>query len=429
MRAKSSFSSHVLRRARGDDLLGEDVERPRGVRRLVENSGADAANDRGALRELVEREGEDTPLRRLAQRMAGAADALEECRDRARGPDLDDEIHVADVDAELERGRGDEGAELSGLEALFGVEPPRPGQAAVVARDRVLADQARELGGDALGHLAGVDEDERRAVCSHELGHAGVDLLPLLVGADRREGGRRDLDAEIERAESPGVDQRARAIGPDQKPADAIERLLCGREADALDRPPDETLQPLEREGEVAAALVPSQGVDLVHDDGSNRRKHLPAAGAAEQDVEGLGRRHEDVGRAARHRLAIFLGRVARAHENADVGKRRIGFADFQERALEVLLDVVREGLQGRDVQDLRLVGKAFSLAKERVDCREEGGERLARPGGRSDQGVEPGADRRPAFPLRGSRLAQAGREPRGDGGVERCQVRHKRAC
>ena len=52
-----------------------------------------------------------------------------------------DEVHVADVDAELERGRGHERAQLPGLQPLLGVEPALAREAAVVAGDRVLAQE------------------------------------------------------------------------------------------------------------------------------------------------------------------------------------------------------------------------------------------------------------------------------------------------
>ncbi len=49
-----------------------------------------------------------------------------------RRRDLADEVHVADVDAELERGRGHERLQLAGLQALLRVEAMLPREAAVV---------------------------------------------------------------------------------------------------------------------------------------------------------------------------------------------------------------------------------------------------------------------------------------------------------
>ena len=58
--------------------------------------------------------------------VAGAADALQERRDAVRRSNLADEIDVADVDAELERRRRDERAQLPVLQPRFGVEAASP---------------------------------------------------------------------------------------------------------------------------------------------------------------------------------------------------------------------------------------------------------------------------------------------------------------
>jgi hypothetical protein len=54
--------------------------------------------ERRRLHELVEREREDPALRNAIERVARAADALEQRRDRARRAHLDHEVDLADVD-------------------------------------------------------------------------------------------------------------------------------------------------------------------------------------------------------------------------------------------------------------------------------------------------------------------------------------------
>ena len=182
------------------------------------------------------------------------------------------EIDVADVDAELERRGGDERLELARLEPLLGVEPARGREAAVMARDVVLAEPRAEARRDALGHLARVDEDERGPMLAHELGDALVDLLPHLVRADRRERRRRHLDREIEVAKVPGVDERALASAPTRNRATSSSGF-CVAERPMRCRgfgPPVERLEPLERKREVRAALVARERVDLVDDDGAS---------------------------------------------------------------------------------------------------------------------------------------------------------------
>ena len=72
------------------------------------------------------------------------------------------------------------------------------------------------------------------------------------------------------------------------------------------------------------------------------------------------GRRHHDVRRCAPHARALGLRRVAGAHHGADrhIGQaeRRELVADALERRLEIAMDVVRQRLQRRDVDDARLI-------------------------------------------------------------------------
>src|SRR5437667_459945 len=79
---------------------------------------------------------------------------------------------------ELQRGGRNERPEAARLQPLLGVEPPLPRKTAVMARHGVLSEELRELSGDALGHLARIHEDQRRAVLAHQLGDPKVDLLP-----------------------------------------------------------------------------------------------------------------------------------------------------------------------------------------------------------------------------------------------------------
>src|SRR6185437_16230752 len=94
-----------------------------------------AVEQRDGFGEIVARERKETALGRAPDRMAGAADALQEGRDRARRTDLADEVDVADVDAELERGGRHQRPEFAPLEPLLGGEPQLLGHAAVMRGD------------------------------------------------------------------------------------------------------------------------------------------------------------------------------------------------------------------------------------------------------------------------------------------------------
>ena len=105
--------------------------------------------------------GKMTPLRRLADLVAGPADALEPAGDRPRRLDLDDEVDRAHVDAQLEAGRGHERGQPALLERLLDLQPLLARERAVVGADELLAGQLVELQRQALGQPAAVGEDDR----------------------------------------------------------------------------------------------------------------------------------------------------------------------------------------------------------------------------------------------------------------------------
>ena len=188
---------------------------------------------------------------------------------------------------------------------------------------------------------------------------------------------------------------------------------------------PQSAVQPLQRQRQMRAALVRRDGVDLVDDDGARGLEHRAARLGAEQDVERLRRRDDDVRRAATRSIPLARRRVAGAHPAADldVGQPLLAqrLADAGQRRLEVALDVVRQRLERRDVDDLGLVLEPAlePLPHERVDRGEERGQRLAGAGRRGDQHVPPGLDRRPSLGLRRRGGSEAAGKPRGDRGMK----------
>jgi hypothetical protein len=301
-----------------DELLREDVEGPRRDRERVERALAHRADEGRALDELVPRQREHSPLRRRAERVARAADALEQRRDRARRADLHDELDGADVDPELE-GRGrDDAADLGALEPRLGRQPQRARQAAVVCGDPLLAEPRRELVREALDEAACVDEDDRRAVREDERRDPIVDLVELGVRRDGAEGLARDLDRELDVPPRAGVDDDGPGARTDEEPRDELDRALRRREADAHRRARDERVEALEAQREVCAPLVADDRVDLVDDHGVDACEPFARPRRGQQDVERLGRRDEDVRRALRHLRALARGGVAGADADAD---------------------------------------------------------------------------------------------------------------
>ena len=285
-----------------------------------------------------------------------------------------------------------------------------------------------------LGAAAAVDEDDRRGVFLHQPQHLRVDrrpdraagrlaagdrleLRPLaaLVGLDHRLD--RDMDLQVELLGGAGVDHRHLPARAAEVAADLLERALGGREADPLrvgallDR-----RQALEGQGEVAATLGRSDGVDLVDDHRLDVGEGLGRT-RGEHQVERLRGGDEDVRRVAPHPRPLLLRRVAGAHRDVDIG------ADPAQRRDQVLLDVVGQRLERRDVDDpgsallLRLIRDP--LGDEPVDSPQEGGERLARAGGGADQDVLAPGDRRPGLSLGVGRRLEGLRAPVSDGGSE----------
>src|SRR5262249_40849673 len=106
----------------GDDLLREHIERTLGDQETVELAAMDAVQKCRAFDELVARKRKQAAFGRAVDGGARASDALKKGRDRARRAELADEVHVTDIDAELERRGGDERFQLAVFQALLGIE-------------------------------------------------------------------------------------------------------------------------------------------------------------------------------------------------------------------------------------------------------------------------------------------------------------------
>ncbi len=241
----------------------------------------------------------------------------------------------------------------------------------------------------------------------------GVELQGR-VGLDHGLHGH--VDAQVERLAHAGVDHRAVAAGADEKARHLVEGPLRRRQADPLHVAARLPGQPLQGHREVGAALGLRHRVDLVDDDpfrAGEQRSRL----RREHQVERFRRGDQHVGRVAQHRRPLALRRVAGAHAHADVR------ADAAQRRPQIALDVVAERLERRDVDEpeLALAGvRRRRLGDEAVERPQKGGKRLAGAGGRRDQSMGAGGDRRPCLDLRGRGLRERPREPLTDLGSER---------
>ena len=209
----------------GDELLRQHVQRRRRHDQRVQLAAPHAIQQRHAFQQFVARRRKQPPLRHTADLVAGAADALQERGDAAWRADLADQVDVADVDAEFQRGGGDEHLELAALELLLGIQPQLLGQRTVVRGHVLLAQQFAEVAGGALGHAPGVDEHEGGRMPLDQFGDARMDQLPLRVRHHRLQRHRRQLQREVAGARMADVDDGAGKTGV------RGEFLLVGTEA------------------------------------------------------------------------------------------------------------------------------------------------------------------------------------------------------
>ena len=105
-------------------------------------------------------------------------------------------------------------------------------------------------------------------------------------------------------------------------------------------------------------ALVVGYGMNLVNDHGLNIPQNRPAFFRGQQDVQRLRRGYENVRRAFQHGPPLVHQGIAGADGCADLRHQEPALArhqkDFAERHFEVLLNVVAQRLQWRNVENLR---------------------------------------------------------------------------
>ena len=308
--------------------------------------------------------------------VVGAADALDEALDVLRRADLDDEVDVAPVDAEVERAGGDDGAELPGDHGGLDLAAGLAGERAVVEGDGeglvVLGPEVLE---EDLGLGAGVDEDERGAGGADEVHDRAGGVGRGLAGPGRRFLGGEDADLGL----GAGVgEEDLRALA---EPGGERRRVLDGgREADAAEAG-GEGLQAGEAEHELVAALAFGQRVDLVDDDPREAGEDLRRLLVGEHEGEGLRRGEQDVRRVDALAGALRRAGVAGAVLDADAQ------VHLGEGRGEVAADVGGERLQRRDVEGVEARRRARGRARRgwagsrRASCRRRSGRRGAWPG------------------------------------------------
>ena len=253
--------------------------------------------------------------------------------------------------------------------------------------------------------------DERRQPVVH--------LVPELFRGDGADFAPRHLHREVQVASRGNLHNRWRwRATTAEKRGDGLDWLLRGGQTDTRHALAGQRVEALERQRQMRTAFVIGDRVNFVHDHRPHMAQRLAASLGCKQDVERFRRRHENVRRAGEHRAPGGHQRVARADRRLNLRDVLPALAgergDFRQRPVEVLLNVVAERFQRRDVDHFGPIRERalHRLTDERVDTGQKRRQRFSGAGRRGNQHVTTGQDLRPARSLWLGRRAEAADKP-----------------
>ena len=154
-----------------------------------------------------------------------------------------------------------------------------------------------------------------------------------------------------------------------------------------------------QEEREKDAPFIWAEGMNLV-DDHVRERAECRSCPTSKHQMQGFGRRDQDVGRLSEHPLPIVGRRVTgpdrdrQRRERRPFGLRRGD--DPVQGELEVSIDVVVEGLERRDVENPDTSDHP-GIPPEVIEAGQEGSEGFPRSRWREKKGVPAFGDRGPA--------------------------------
>ena len=169
------------RRAAGaaEDVLRQHVERAGAQRRRVLRVLRHRIDGGAAFQHLEAVGRHQHRLRRFVQPVVGAADALHQPRGALRRADIDDEIDVAPVDAEVERRGAHHRAQFAGAHGVLDLAALRDIERAVMQRDgEIVVVHPPQFLEQEFGLAAGVDEHQRGLVALDQI----VDFAERVAG-------------------------------------------------------------------------------------------------------------------------------------------------------------------------------------------------------------------------------------------------------
>src|SRR5262249_38140389 len=130
--------------------------------------------------------------------------------------------------------------------------------------------------------------------------------------------------------------------------------------ADSRGRLARQRLQSFQRKCEMSSTLVIGDGVDFIDDYSFDFAQDGTTLLGGEQDVQRFWRSDEDVWGANQHGTPLVHQRIACTDRSADLGHQESTLAshlqDLAPRDFKILLNIVPQGFERGDVQDLRTI-------------------------------------------------------------------------
>ncbi len=176
------------------------------------------------------------------------------------------------------------------------------------------------------------------------------------------------------------------------------------------------------------AALIVRDGMNFVDYQGAHRSQHFARPRRSQQNVQRFRRGHQNVGRVLAHPLALPSGCVAGANSGPDLPQRDVIGAcdgrDSGQRNLQILMNIVTQGLERRHIQHLGLIGKLTQAgaAHQVIDRAQERRQRFAGSRRRGNQNIMSGLYFPPSLALRLRDGGKIGLKPFADERIERSE-------
>src|SRR5271166_3895269 len=302
----------------------------------------------------------------------------------------------------------------------------------MVRRDFIVTEPVAKVVGYTFREAAGVDEYERRFVSFNKVRQPAIDLRPDFI---RHHGLKRrtwQLDCQIQFPRISAIYYRTPRVpyfidvtGPNKESRYLFDRLLGCRQTDALQGGVCEGRQSFHAQRQVRSAAVSNECVYLVHDQRPHGRQKPAGPRRCQQQIEGLRGGHQNVWRHPSDRLPLCCRRIASAHFRTDVHvaafARAQSGADAGKRFLEILMDVVAQRFERRDIEHSYFTFERSGepVMKQLIEGSQKRSQRLARAGGRGNERVSAGLNSRPAEFLRHGRRPESLFEPMIQRGME----------